>query len=113
MLTDQKIENIRRLKENGASLRALCAEFKMSDFEMRSIINPAWREMRRAQVRAARQRRGQGGISRHPEQGRVSRDEFLQRSATIPRDTRDLTARLFGDPLPGRSALDQMQEMPR
>jgi hypothetical protein len=27
----------------------------------------------------------------------------------IPRDTRGLTARLFGDPLPGRSALDMRQ----
>lgn len=25
----------------------------------------------------------------------------------IPKDTRDLTQRLFGDPLPGRSAYDQ------
>lgn len=27
--------------------------------------------------------------------------------AQIPADTRTVTARLFGDPLPGRSALDQ------
>lgn len=26
----------------------------------------------------------------------------------VPADTRDLTARLMGDPLPGRSALDQL-----
>jgi hypothetical protein len=26
----------------------------------------------------------------------------------VPRDTRDLTARVFGDPLPGRSALDKL-----
>lgn len=28
----------------------------------------------------------------------------------IPADTRDLTARLMGDPLPGRSALDKKRE---
>lgn len=28
----------------------------------------------------------------------------------IPYDTRDLTARVFGDPLPGRSALDKQGE---
>lgn len=28
----------------------------------------------------------------------------------VPRDTRTLTARIFGDPLPGRSALDQKRE---
>jgi hypothetical protein len=29
------------------------------------------------------------------------------RRAEIPADTRSLTARIFGDPLPGRSALDR------
>lgn len=28
----------------------------------------------------------------------------------VPRDTRDLTARIAGDPLPGRSALDQRRQ---
>lgn len=31
----------------------------------------------------------------------------LYRERQIPRDTRDLTAQLCGDPLPGRSALDR------
>lgn len=33
---------------------------------------------------------------------------LAERLAAIPADTRDLTARFFGDPLPGRSALDRM-----
>ncbi len=28
----------------------------------------------------------------------------------VPADTRNLTARIFGDPLPGRSALDQRKQ---
>lgn len=32
---------------------------------------------------------------------------FAAARAAIPSDTRDLTARLCGDPLPGRSALDR------
>lgn len=33
--------------------------------------------------------------------------ELMARLAEIPADTRGLTARMFGDPLPGRSALDR------
>lgn len=35
------------------------------------------------------------------------REEFLKAISTIPQDTRDLTGRLCGDPLPGRSAMDR------
>lgn len=36
----------------------------------------------------------------------VSKEEFVRLKAAVPADTRDLTGRIFGDPLPGRSALD-------
>lgn len=35
--------------------------------------------------------------------------DVAARLAEIPVDTRDLTAVVFGDPLPGRSALDKMR----
>jgi hypothetical protein len=38
----------------------------------------------------------------------MSKEEYEALIASIPEDTRDLTARLCGDPLPGRSALDRM-----
>ena len=39
--------------------------------------------------------------------GRIEVDEQARKlMAFIPTDTRDLTARICGDPLPGRSALD-------
>ena len=34
-------------------------------------------------------------------------EDVAARLAEIPPDTRDLTAQVFGDPLPGRSALDR------
>lgn len=37
--------------------------------------------------------------------------EGERRLLSVPRDTRDLTARFCGDPLPGRSALDHKHEM--
>lgn len=41
---------------------------------------------------------------------RCTREEITARLAEIPVDTRDLTATLFGDPLPGRSYLDRMKQ---
>lgn len=37
----------------------------------------------------------------------AAKEEIAARVAEIPLDTRGLTARICGDPLPGRSALDQ------
>ena len=37
---------------------------------------------------------------------KVSEEERKRRQAEIPPDTRSVTGRLAGDPLPGRSALD-------
>lgn len=43
----------------------------------------------------------------HDEAGnRLPPQEIARRRRAVPADTRDLTARFFGDPLPGRSALD-------
>lgn len=35
--------------------------------------------------------------------------DWRRQMAAMPHDTRDLTARIMGDPLPGRSALDRLQ----
>lgn len=42
-----------------------------------------------------------------PAYGRPTNEEYRRKIREIPPDTRDLCARLMGDPLPGRSALDQ------
>jgi hypothetical protein len=38
--------------------------------------------------------------------GRSAEADALRLMALIPPDTHDLTARVFGDPLPGRRAID-------
>lgn len=40
--------------------------------------------------------------------GRIDADTVAARLAEIPADTRDLTQRMFGDPLPGRDALSRL-----
>lgn len=42
-----------------------------------------------------------------PKTNELSAAELLARLAEIPPDTRSLTGRILGDPLPGRSALDR------
>jgi hypothetical protein len=44
-----------------------------------------------------------------PAVGEAKRHEYETRYREIPEDTRDLTGRIFGDPLPGRSALTRKQ----
>lgn len=39
--------------------------------------------------------------------GKLDPDVVAARLAEIPRDTRSLTQRMFGDPLPGRDALSR------
>lgn len=57
-------------------------------------------------VREAAEAKRAAGISHIGSHIETRRDaEKLRR--LIPADTRDLTARFCGDPLPGRSALDQ------
>lgn len=40
----------------------------------------------------------------------MTKKQLSAAKAAIPKDTRDVSARLCGEPLPGRSALDQIQD---
>ncbi len=44
-----------------------------------------------------------------PRPGYIDKSVIEERLSEIPADTRDLTGRIFGDPLPGRSALDRRE----
>lgn len=71
-------------------------------------IDQEWAEQKRKESRLARRVRAGKEPPRYKliEAIRVSEEEFRQRRREIPEDTRDLTGRFFGDPLPGRSALN-------
>lgn len=47
----------------------------------------------------------------NPFDWKPSAEELREKLRSIPRDTRDLTGKLCGDPLPGRSALDRGEAM--
>jgi hypothetical protein len=48
-------------------------------------------------------------VPNHVTERRAQQDDVAARLAEIPEDNRSLSARLAGDPLPGRSALDRRQ----
>lgn len=58
-------------------------------------------------TREASEARRAAGIHHEEGSNRLSADDIKRLRRAFPADTRDLTARFFGDPLPGRSALDQ------
>jgi hypothetical protein len=49
----------------------------------------------------------QAGLSHTRPHPRISQADLRRLQRAIPVDTRDLTGRFFGDPIPGRSALDR------
>ena len=77
-----------------------------------------WKEKERNRLKAEKARRELGVDAGRPRIYRKLHDPVtgkIQVLGELPpqRDTRDLTARMFGDPLPGRSALDRMKQESR
>lgn len=73
---------------------------------LRKALDPVWHEQQKAAERkAVRVRADLDGAHDAPK--RIDPDCLAARLAEIPPDTRSLTGMLFGDPLPGRSALDK------
>lgn len=81
---------------------------------LRLLLDPTFREKRNSRARAygAKYRSiiEAGGFSAtRMAMGadRVPAEDVAARLAEIPEDTRTITGRLFGDPLPGRRAIDR------
>lgn len=85
--------------------KRLARRYGCSDTCMCNNLNPLAREKKRArQLERDRRAREDSDIIKRPRV--TSRDLALARRR-IPPDTRDFTARFFGDPIPGMSALDR------
>lgn len=71
---------------------------------VREWLDPAYRRDR--QDRENARRAGNHRHAKRPRSKTIEARDAVQLFRAIPKDTRDLTARLCGDPLPGRRALD-------
>lgn len=114
-LTQEQIEEASRLADAGWTPTRIGEKLGFHRQTVQRAIDSDWQEMRNWQVREARQRRYKPG-RRIPKTDRENatsisvKEDAAARLAEIPPDTRSLTARLAGDPLPGRSALDKRQQ---
>jgi len=107
-----KAADIRRLRSQGLTWSQVGALIGTSHFTARMVVDEVFRERetvrkraRTWKVRAANEAASvQTSIP-----GRPIGDE-IRGELPPARDTRSLTQRLLGDPLPGRSALDRMRQ---
>ena len=107
-LTDpQKIDILLR-REAGDTWKAIGKCYGVSGHVIHCAVDPAFGEKHKAA-----RRKDRPDNEEHRETHRVTKkqrpqDVIEERRAWVDcEDTRDLTGVLFGDPLPGRSVLDQ------
>lgn len=88
-----------RMRETGMTYAQIGLVFGLSPDTMHCRLDPEYRAKRQWQKSAARQLLPQPPGQRA---NRVSNADLAARLAEIPKDTRDLTAFICGDPIPGR-----------
>jgi hypothetical protein len=84
----------------GESMTAIARRCGSAREIIKGGVNPEWAARNRARAEANNKRRRAAVVSRAAEEA------WRGRCPVAPDDTRSMTARLCGDPLPGRSALD-------
>ena len=104
LLTDEQIVQARKHLDDGWTYARVAEKFGCHHMTIRRMVDDNYAD--RKEERAKQ-------IVHEPLQaGRVAdfrsvKAAAIERLADVPKDTRNLTARLLGDPLPGRSAWDQ------
>lgn len=88
-----------RMRETGMTYAQIGLVFGLSPDTMHCRLDAEYRAKRQWQKSAARQLLPQPPGQRA---NRVSNADLAARLAEIPKDTRDLTAFICGDPIPGR-----------
>lgn len=109
--TEKLRKKAQEFRAAGYTYREIAAEIKVSTTHVARLLNPKLHEA--AKERARQRQRERNLALKNRDLASVSalrmqaKAELEARLAEIPDDTRTTTARVFGDPLPGRSALDQ------
>lgn len=105
----RRVDEVKPLVAGRSSWHELSMRVKIPVESLRRVYDKKWHENR---LRTHRQYR-QTNYSGKPHvmtASRVDERDVAARLAEIPEDTRDLTAFLMGDPLPGRRAIDRINE---
>jgi hypothetical protein len=99
-------EKIERLVAEGKSMREIGAMYGCSSTLVLYTIRPDIRKNRQKQ---ANDRKNADLTGLKPRTWSKPEPKVVVLGVPEPRDTRDLTGRMFGDPLPGRSYLDRIR----
>ena len=94
---------IKMLYKKGAGYNRIAALVGVTRYAVVKVANPEQHEKERQRNKAWKSRPDAGNIYE------TKRNAHRRLMADIPEDTRTVSQRLMGEPLPGRSALDQKQ----
>lgn len=112
-MTEDQIAECRRMRDAGMNWNAMAKAIGCDPLTVRRALDEGWAVRRRQKVNEARRQRTKEKPSLRKI---IDRDTYTISAKTradaerlmrqIPHDTRSLTGRMLGDPIPGRSALD-------
>jgi hypothetical protein len=109
-ISASELERARSMRAEGLTWEEIGRRLEYDCRSIRRRLDPEWAERTRKRDRnytrhyLSKQERVE---TQHEQGPRHTPQEIAALRRLIPPDTRDLTARTFNDPLPGRSALDQ------
>jgi lambda repressor-like predicted transcriptional regulator len=111
----ERKDEVEKLRAEGLTWIAIANIMRVSVNSLRYAIDQTWADRANELKRAKRKARIEGYREQY-KAGKfrmaVKTEDPREILGELPpqRDTRDLTARLMGDPLPGRSYLDRMRQ---
>ncbi len=100
------------LKSMGLKWETIAKRLGVGSDGLKRRLDPEYRHRRNLQIQEAQFRRDNGETRMYNIASRVPMSEIYRLLDTVPADTRSLTGRACGDPLPGRSALDKYRANP-
>jgi hypothetical protein len=99
-------EVIQQMLDQGASFRQIGLKYGCSYTLVQYVMKP---EMKKDRQRKTNDRKNRDTTGVKPRSYGKPEPKVIVAGELEPPDTRDLTGRMFGDPLPGRSYLDRMR----
>jgi hypothetical protein len=100
---------VRWMLARGRSYTEVAAMYGLTVTTVRRRLDPVYAAHIRERTNLARALKRGHDVATAFRYHHPSEQDFAERLAEIPPDTRTLTARICGDPLPGRSAFDRRQ----
>jgi hypothetical protein len=102
----ETVARAKALRDEGVKWETIAKKLGVGADGLRRRLDPAYRAKRNQQNAVVRTQRSLG-LRNMYRTAHLPADEMARILATVPVDTRGRMARVMGDPLPGRSALDQ------